>query len=1002
MSIGTFGTFTTARLGIYAAQKGLSVVGNNIANINTTGYTRQVLDQVSLSVGGSDLYRSQFDAKVGSGALVRNINQIRDPYLDIRYRTEMASVGAMDKKLSGLNDIAAILDEIGKGENKGDGLLYAQFQKLSEALRALGSSAGSQSNDTLAKSAAEALTTLFHTYADKLETLQKNTETAFKQDLAKTNEILTNIRDLNDSIRNSEIYGDRALELRDERNRLIDELSQYMKIDVVYTEEDIGAGRLVEKLTIRLANANPDPDVQSDSSILVDGIFAAQLEMPESFPQINPQYDPSKVDPNDPDTEIFGFKYLNDAGAGTNDEADAKQVPNDNYNLSLTKLLDAKGREWISSSTVKKPIVVAPGDEGTPAKYAIDITKTGVFAAGDKITMGSQEFIVGQGELSLDIANDSIKLANFLATKINGRQNKDYTVVANNGKLELTAKNPGQVGSQGPDAPKDLLEIKIEMANRTTPTLSFRNPTLTTPGVDADPNATPPTNAIAAIYTMALNSSKNWQDGDTFEIDGTTFTVGAGAGQIPAADANDPAKMALFLAGNLNNNDYNITANGSNLVFTSKTPGAAANNAPPTKPANATVTVPARTAPTVTFGKPTADPPGTIPGTDANLPTLTPPADTPEVTYTITQQRINGQWYEVTTAIYHTQPVNLDDNDLFGSLQSARELLTEAGEFSSSGTINGVDESAAVKRGIPYYRKSLDLLARQFAQQYNSLNNGHLVDENGNYLRETGKKDDKGNPIYEKLPELTVTYYVDKDGNYLGTDPADAVADGKEVSATLNKNMTDNETKAFNEKFPQGIADADGNTYTADSIQAYLDANGVKHSDGGNLFSKQGDTDDADGITAANISISLGWSKGDTHIVTSYMKPFGDVQNTTQSENVSHMISMIDKPLEYNPQDLDPDAASTHLFKGSFNDMMDNMCSVLGNDRRSTNVMLNTYYAAAVELDTGRDSVSGVDLNDEAMNMMQYQKAYSAACRLMTAIDEALDRLINNTGLAGR
>ena len=78
------------------------------------------------------------------------------------------------------------------------------------------------------------------------------------------------------------------------------------------------------------------------------------------------------------------------------------------------------------------------------------------------------------------------------------------------------------------------------------------------------------------------------------------------------------------------------------------------------------------------------------------------------------------------------------------------------------------------------------------------------------------------------------------------------------------------------------------------------------------------------------------------------------------------------------------------------------MCSVLGNDRRSTNVMLNTYYASAVELDTGRDSISGVDLNDEAMNMIQYQKAYSAACRLMTAIDETLDRLINNTGLAGR
>lgn len=991
MSIGTFGTFTTARLGIYAAQQGLSVVGNNIANINTTGYTRQVLDQVSLSVGGSDLYRSQFDAKVGSGALVRSINQIRDPYLDIRYRTEMASVGAMDKKLSGLNDIAAILDEIGKGENKGDGLLYAQFQKLSEALRSLGSSAGSQSNDTLAKSAAEALTTLFHTYADKLETLQKNTETGFKQDLTKTNEILINIRDLNESIRNSEIYGDRALELRDERNRLIDELSQYMKIDVTYSEEDIGAGKMVEKLTIRLGNANPDPTVESDSAILVDGIYATQLEMPESFPKLNPDFDSTKAS-NDTDNA----RYLDENGDPTNDALKAEQIPNDNYSLSLTKLLDAKGREWLNSSTVQKPIT--PAQAGTNAQYTIDLTKTGSFVAGDKITMGSQEFIVGRGELSLDIANDPAQLANFLAGKINGRQNKDYTVTANNGKLELIAKNPGAVGSQGPNAPKDLLAVTVEMANRTTPTLSFRNPILTTPGVNGDPTATPPVAAVAAVYTMALNSSKNWRDGDTFDIGGQTFTVGTGAGQISEADANDPEKMAQFLAGQLTDADYTITANGSNLVFTANTAGAAANDASPAKPANATVTMPARTAPTVSFGAPQQ----TDAGSDATFNPTTPPNDTDETTYKVTQQQINGQWYEVTTAIYHTQPINLDDNDLYGSLQASRELLTEAGEFSSQDTIDNVDESAAIKRGIPYYRKSLDLLARQFAQQYNSLNNGHLVDENGNYLQATGKKDDKGNPIYEKLPELTIKYYVDADGNYLGVDQTAAGANATEVTATLNKNMTDNETKAFNDQFPKGVTDADGNTYTADSIKNYLDQNGVQPDDVGNLFSNQGDTNDASNITAANISVSLGWSKGDTHIVTSYMKPFGEVENTTQSENVSHMISMIDKPLEYNPQDLDPDAASTHLFKGSFNDMMDNMCSVLGNDRRSTNVMLNTYYASAVELDTGRDSISGVDLNDEAMNMIQYQKAYSAACRLMTAIDETLDRLINNTGLAGR
>ena len=82
--------------------------------------------------------------------------------------------------------------------------------------------------------------------------------------------------------------------------------------------------------------------------------------------------------------------------------------------------------------------------------------------------------------------------------------------------------------------------------------------------------------------------------------------------------------------------------------------------------------------------------------------------------------------------------------------------------------------------------------------------------------------------------------------------------------------------------------------------------------------------------------------------------------------------------------------------------MFSNMCTVLGNDQRSTNVELTSDYNSLLQIDTNRDGVSGVDLNDEAMNMMQYQKAYTAACRLMTAVDEALDRLINNTGIAGR
>ena len=61
--------------------------------------------------------------------------------------------------------------------------------------------------------------------------------------------------------------------------------------------------------------------------------------------------------------------------------------------------------------------------------------------------------------------------------------------------------------------------------------------------------------------------------------------------------------------------------------------------------------------------------------------------------------------------------VILVDNDLYGSLQARREMLTESGEYTTQDTVDNVDKNAAVKRGIPYYRHALDSLARELAQR---------------------------------------------------------------------------------------------------------------------------------------------------------------------------------------------------------------------------------------------------------------------------------------------
>ena len=44
----------------------------------------------------------------------------------------------------------------------------------------------------------------------------------------------------------------------------------------------------------------------------------------------------------------------------------------------------------------------------------------------------------------------------------------------------------------------------------------------------------------------------------------------------------------------------------------------------------------------------------------------------------------------------------------------------------------------------------------------------------------------------------------------------------------------------------------------------------------------------------------------------------------------------------------------------------------------------------------------GVSIDEEMVNLITYQRAYEAAARVMTAVDQSLDTLINRTGVVGR
>jgi flagellar hook-associated protein FlgK len=74
----------------------------------------------------------------------------------------------------------------------------------------------------------------------------------------------------------------------------------------------------------------------------------------------------------------------------------------------------------------------------------------------------------------------------------------------------------------------------------------------------------------------------------------------------------------------------------------------------------------------------------------------------------------------------------------------------------------------------------------------------------------------------------------------------------------------------------------------------------------------------------------------------------------------------------------------------------------LGVQASVSNRNVDIQAVISTQVDAARESVAGVNIDEEMTNMLSFQHAYAAAGRMITAIDQTLDTLINRTGIAGR
>ncbi len=219
----TFFGLDIAYTGVQAANAKLNTTANNIANVDTKGYTRQEATQVA-----SDALRiSQSYGMAGTGVTVTDINQVRNEFYDVKYWQAQTNLGQYDMKMYYMYQIEDYFTDKDTVEGF-EPIFSAMFDSLEEVYK----QAGTPSTKTQFIGAAGDLCEYFNAQATNLEKLQLGVNEEIKNKVDEINSIAEQIATLNKQINTIEVNHLRANELRDKRNLLIDQLSKIVDVEV--------------------------------------------------------------------------------------------------------------------------------------------------------------------------------------------------------------------------------------------------------------------------------------------------------------------------------------------------------------------------------------------------------------------------------------------------------------------------------------------------------------------------------------------------------------------------------------------------------------------------------------------------------------------------------------------------------------------------------------------------------------------------------------------------
>ena len=264
----TFMGLNTALSGLNYYQASLNTTAHNISNADTEGYSKQ---QVQSKAAQALRLKTSY-GMLGTGVETTTITQLRNVYYDTKYRNATTKCNQYDSMNEQLKQLQSYMNEI--ESETGYTALLTEIESCMQDLTT------NPSDATYRTQLIQSLSN-FTDYMQEIATNFQNTQEDINNEVAihvdTINSIATQIYTLNEQIRNLETRNGNANDLRDQRERLVDQLSELVNVTVIETPIMYG----------NTESGATHYEVRIGNSLLVDDMECRQLKVKARTDKIN-------------------------------------------------------------------------------------------------------------------------------------------------------------------------------------------------------------------------------------------------------------------------------------------------------------------------------------------------------------------------------------------------------------------------------------------------------------------------------------------------------------------------------------------------------------------------------------------------------------------------------------------------------------------------------------------------------------------------------------------